>query len=107
MPDFYQVGTTRDRNGNEVMDLDKLNFVLREMFKRLDRLDSLKGAVQEHAETDMGGHKITGGPPNFISAADTDFITKAYLGCREAAELIRSNLRPNGKAPLTYQAPTP
>lgn len=92
MGDFYQV--------NDLNDIKKLNFILRDIYKRLDSLDSRKTAQTQSKQMDMGGNKLTGGPSSHTTATETEFVTKSYLKSREAAELIRENLRPGGKAPL-------
>jgi hypothetical protein len=73
--DFYQLDPGLDEKSWK----EKLNFVLRQIFKRLDSVDSAKGGVKFTGPLDMGGYPIINGPANQSKEPGTDFATIALV----------------------------
>lgn len=99
MPDIYQLDTYGP------IDVNRINFILRDLYKRISELSGRAGDVTVTTDMRMSGKKILDGPTQ-TTADPTEFITKGYLSSQEAAETMRSNLSPTGKAPLKPE-PTP
>jgi len=87
MADFYQL----DPGLQQKPLIEKLNFILRQIFKRLDSTDSTKGPVKFYNNIDMLGNAIVDGPKKQDNIPDTDFITAGYLKTKAAAQAVQSS----------------
>jgi hypothetical protein len=70
----------------------RLNDALKSIWSRLSNLEGKTGDSKRYADLSLEGNKLTNGPEAQKTAADAEFVTKAYLASAEGAQQISTGM---------------